>query len=43
MATAHGSYYLPNPSPWPIVTSAGLFALAVGTVLTINGIQPGPG
>jgi cytochrome c oxidase subunit 3 len=42
MASAHGSYYLPNPSPWPIVTSAGLFALAVGTVLTINEIQPGP-
>ncbi|MFL6622716.1 MAG: cytochrome c oxidase subunit 3 [Sulfurifustaceae bacterium] len=42
MATAHGSYYLPNPSPWPIVTSAGLFLLALGTVLTINGIQLGP-
>jgi cytochrome c oxidase subunit 3 len=42
MATTHGSYYLPNPSPWPIITSAGLFSLALGTVLTINGIGAGP-
>ncbi|OGI70001.1 MAG: MFS transporter [Candidatus Muproteobacteria bacterium RBG_16_60_9] len=42
MATTHGSYYLPNPSPWPIITSAGLFALALGTVLTLNGIGAGP-
>jgi len=41
MATTHGSYYLPNPSAWPVITSAGLFALALGTVLTINGIRPG--
>jgi cytochrome c oxidase subunit 3 len=42
MATTHGSYDLPNPSPWPIITSAGLFSLALGTVLTINGIGAGP-
>ena|ERR1051325_7120168 len=42
MATSHGSYYLPNPSPWPVITSAGLFMLALGTVLTINGIKVGP-
>jgi cytochrome c oxidase subunit III len=42
MAAAHGNYYLPNPSPWPIITSAGLFVLAVGTVLTINGVGIGP-
>lgn len=42
MSTAHSNYYLPNPSPWPIITSAGLFSLALGTVLTINGIQAGP-
>ncbi len=42
MATTHGSYYLPNPSPWPIITSAGLFSLALGTVLTINAISAGP-
>lgn len=42
MATSHGSYYLPNPSPWPIITSAGLFSLALGTVLTINSLSAGP-
>ena len=42
MSTAHSSYYLPNPSPWPVITSAGLFSLALGTVLTINGIKAGP-
>ena len=42
MASTHGSYYLPNPSPWPIVTSAGLFVLAIGTVLTINSMGSGP-
>ena len=42
MATAKGSYYLPNPSPWPIITSAGLFVLALGTVLMINSIKAGP-
>ena len=42
MATTHGSYYLPNPSPWPIITSAGLFSLALGTVLTINSLSAGP-
>ncbi len=42
MTTSHGSYYLPNPSPWPVITSAGLFSLALGTVLTINGFGAGP-
>jgi len=38
MSAANGGYYLPNPSPWPIVTSAGLFSLALGFVLGINGV-----
>jgi cytochrome c oxidase subunit 3 len=42
MSTAHSSYYLPNPSPWPVITSAGLFSLALGAALTFNGIQAGP-
>jgi cytochrome c oxidase subunit 3 len=42
MATSHGSYYLPNPSPWPLITSAGLFTLALGAVLTFNSIGAGP-
>jgi len=38
MSAANGGYYLPNPSPWPIITSAGLFSLALGFVLGINGV-----
>ncbi|HKQ31500.1 MAG TPA: cytochrome c oxidase subunit 3 [Burkholderiales bacterium] len=35
-------YYVPNPSPWPIITSFGLFLLAIGTVLLINKFSAGP-
>jgi cytochrome c oxidase subunit 3 len=42
MAAAHGDYYLPNPSPWPVITSAGLFLLALGFVLLMNSIAAGP-
>jgi cytochrome c oxidase subunit 3 len=41
MSAANGSYYLPNPSPWPIITSAGLFLLALGAVLTVNSLAAG--
>lgn len=42
MSTADGGYYLPEPSPWPVVISAGLFVLACGFVLQLNGYTPGP-
>ena len=42
MSASSGSYYLPNPSPWPVITSAGLFTLALGTVLFMNNIGAGP-
>ncbi|MEE8210591.1 MAG: cytochrome c oxidase subunit 3 [Acidiferrobacterales bacterium] len=42
MAAAHGSYYLPNPSPWPVLMSIGLFSLALGFVLFINEVGMGP-
>lgn len=32
-----GGYYLPSPSHWPVVGSGGLFLMALGTVLLING------
>ncbi len=40
--SAKGSYYLPEPSPWPLIISAGLFILAVGFILLINDIGAGP-
>jgi cytochrome c oxidase subunit 3 len=39
--SAKGSYYLPEPSPWPIATSSGIFLLALGLVLTINAVAAG--
>ncbi len=42
MAATSGSYYLPNPSPWPVITSAGIFTLALGFVLFMNKLGAGP-
>src|SRR6266566_71882 len=42
MAAANGNYFVPNPSPWPIITSLGLFLLALGFVLRMNGFGAGP-
>ncbi len=37
MAQAHGSYYLPNPSHWPLVGSIGLFSLVFGAANWMHG------
>ncbi len=42
MSGAPGSYYLPNPSAWPIIGSIGLFTLALGFVLLLNDVGAGP-
>ena len=42
MASANGNYYVPNPSAWPVITSFGLFVLALGFVLTMNSLGAGP-
>ncbi len=36
MSAANGGYYLPEPSKWPVITSMGLFTMALGFVLMIN-------
>jgi len=41
MSASSGSYYLPTPSPWPVITSAGLFTLALGFVLFMNNLGAG--
>ena len=41
MTQAHGSYYLPNPSHWPITGSIGLFILLVGFSVYLNGSGTG--
>ena len=42
MAATSGSYYLPNPSPWPVLMSTGLFMLALGFILKMNSVAAGP-
>jgi cytochrome c oxidase subunit 3 len=42
MTQAHGAYYLPDPSHWPITGSFGLFFLLVGFSMFLNGSGTGP-
>ena len=42
MSAPQGSYYLPNPSPWPLIMSTGLFTLALGGALALNHRGAGP-
>jgi cytochrome c oxidase subunit 3 len=38
MSDQHGSYYLPEPTKWPTIASAGIFLLAIGFVMFMNEI-----
>ena len=38
MSGEQGSYYLPNPSPYPLITSLGLFTLALGFIFLMNDV-----
>ena len=42
MSASNGDYYLPDPSPWPLVASVGLFALAGGFIMLVNDISTAP-
>jgi cytochrome c oxidase subunit 3 len=42
MSGAEGSYYLPEPSKWPFITSLGLFFTALGFVMLMNDVAAGP-
>ena len=42
MSQAPGSYYLPNPSGWPIVGSIGMFSLLLGFMQFLNEGSTGP-
>ncbi len=41
MSTANSHYYVPSPSAWPIITSAGLFSMALGFIFLMNSIKGG--
>ena len=40
--SSNGDYYLPDPSPWPLVASVGLFTLAGGFVMLVNDVNVAP-
>lgn len=42
MSHSPGSYYLPNPSGWPLVGSIGLFSFVLGFALFLNESGAGP-
>lgn len=42
MSSANGGYYLPDPSPYPIIGSIGLFTLLLGFVLVLHEGSAGP-
>ena len=42
MSASNSDYYLPDPSPWPLVASVGLFTLAGGFVMLINDVNMAP-
>ena len=41
MSEAHGGYYLPHETHWPIVGSVGLFVLMAGFAFLLNGADYG--
>ena len=42
MSASNGDYYLPDPSPWPLVASVGLFVLAGGFIMLLNDFNIAP-
>ena len=42
MSESNTSYYLPDPSHWPITSSIGLFTIFVGGAVWLNGFGSGP-
>ena len=42
MTQAHGGYYVPHQSHWPIVGSIGMFVLLAGFASLLNGAEIGP-
>ncbi len=42
MSASNGDYYLPEPSPWPLVASVGLFVLAGGFIMLLHDFNIAP-
>ena len=41
MSSTESSYYLPEPSKWPLVAVAGIFTLLLGVILWMNSVAIG--
>jgi cytochrome c oxidase subunit III len=41
MATDKSAYFVPGPSPWPIIATGAVFSIMFGLVLAVNGIFAG--
>lgn len=41
MSAGHGGYFIPNPSPWPVITMGGVLSILLGTAFLINGFPGG--
>ncbi|MGD8345707.1 MAG: cytochrome c oxidase subunit 3, partial [Lysobacterales bacterium] len=41
MTSSNGHYYVPEKSPWPIITMFGVLFLVIGAVLAINSVGVG--
>lgn len=39
--SAENAYYIPQPSPWPVVATASAFGLLLGVALTMNNVTGG--
>ncbi len=39
--TTNDSYFIPEPSRWPIIAASGVFVLLFGVILLINGVNLG--
>ena len=39
---AHGDYFIPEPSRWPIIATTAIFLMFVGGATTLNGMGSGP-
>jgi len=35
-------YYLPSPTPWPVIGSTALFLMTSGAAMWFNGVSVGP-
>jgi len=41
MSQMPSNYYLPDPSPWPIIAVVSVFSIFLGAGMAINGLFPG--